>query len=836
MAAFSRDRWKALEAHLDKALDLDDDQREEWLASLGVEHPSLAGELRTLMEELRTLDREAFLEQPVPLPSAPALAGQTVGAYTLISPIGEGGMGSVWLARRSDGRFEGQAAVKFLNVALIGGAGEARFKREGTILARITHPSIAHLTDAGVSAMGQPYLVLEHVEGQHIDRYCDERRLDIDARIRLFLDVLAPLAHAHANLVVHRDIKPSNVLVTADGRVKLLDFGIAKLLEGEKPEDVALTRKGTALTPEFAAPEQLTGDPITTATDVYSLGVLLYVLLVGQHPVAHRSESAVEIVKAIIDTEPRRLSDAVAAGQDRNALAAIAAQRATTIDKLLRAIEGDLDTIVAKALKKRPQERYASVAALADDLRRYLDHLPIRARPDTIAYRTAKFVRRRARAVAAAAVGVALLAGLVGFYTVRLRAERDRARVEAEKAAKISELLTGLLTTADPYASSQDETTIRSVLAAGALRVEKELADQPELQAEMLTTIGRVYERLSDYERAQPLLERALAIARKDSEPENVRTAQALNDLGVLRRDKGDYAAAGPMLEEALALRRRLLGLEHKDVAVTLVELGRLYADQGLDDRAEPLFREALVLRQKLFGDEHEATATSMSDLGLLLRMKGDLAGAEALLRQTLATTRKVQGDDHPDVATALNNVALTAGERGDFATAESLLRQAADISRKTLGDNHHALAAQLNNLSRALSEQGKHDEAGPPQEEALNIVRSAYGAEHPTVGQYLANLARVHLARRDFVTSERMAREALAIRRRTLPEDDWRVASSKSILGAALTELRRYEEAETLLTEAARVLKDIPGPQGREAKVTRARLAALRDATKGAK
>jgi tetratricopeptide (TPR) repeat protein len=620
------------------------------------------------------------------------------------------------------------------------------------------------------------------------------------------------------------------LLVTSDGRVKLLDFGIAKLLEGGETEGAGtlLTRKGTALTPEYAAPEQLTGDAITTATDVYSLGVLLYVLLAGQHPVGRRSESAAELVKGILEIAPRRLSDVVATGQGWNSLERNAERRGTTADKLRRSLKGDLDTIVAKALKKSPQERYASVMALADDLRRYLDHQPIRARPDTLAYRTAKFVRRRARGVLAAAAVVVVVVGLVGFYTVRLRAERDRARLEAEKAAKMSELLTGLWTTADPYEPRQEEPTIRSVLDAGALRVEKELANQPELQAEMLTTIGRMYDRLGDYDRALPLLERALAIARQGSPPQHGRIAQVLNDLGAVRRERGDYAAATPILEEALAIRRQALGPEHREVAVTLVELGRVYSDQGANDRAEPLLREALAIRRKVLGEEHEETATSMSDLGLLLRMQGDLDGAEALLRQTLDTTRKLHGDDFPDVATALNNVALIAGERGDFATAEALLRQASGISRKTLGDKHPSLAAQLNNLSRALSEQGKHDEAAAPQEEAVSIVRATFGAHHPTVGQYLAALARVHLTRGDYVVAERMAREALAIRRRTLPEDDWRLASSKSILGAVLTELRRYDEAETLLTEAARALKDVPGPQGREAKMARARLEAL--------
>ena len=306
------------------------------------------------------------------LPSTPGLAGQTIGPYTLISQIGQGGMGSVWLAERSDGRFERRVAVKFLNIALMGKSGEERFKREGSILGRLAHPHIAELVDAGVSAAGQPYLVLEYVEGDHIDRYCDQQRLDVEARIRLFLDVLDAVAHAHANLIVHRDLKPSNVLVRNDGQVKLLDFGIAKLLEGEGQEGgatVLTVEGGRAMTPEYAAPEQVTGAPVTTATDVYALGVLLYVVLTGQHPAGSGLRSPADLVKAIVDTEPTRPSEVVSAtNANAKETTTNAARRTTTPDKLSRLLRGDLDTIVAKALKKNPQERYASVTALADDL------------------------------------------------------------------------------------------------------------------------------------------------------------------------------------------------------------------------------------------------------------------------------------------------------------------------------------------------------------------------------------------------------------------------------------------------------------------------------------
>src|ERR1700687_6186020 len=302
MPSFAAEQWRVLSPYLDKALEIPPEERAAWLQLLRETNPSIATDLQTLLEEHDALDDEGFLKaSAVALPSPGGLIGQTVGAYTLEAAIGQGGMGAVWVARRSDGRFEGRAAVKFLNLGLRGGAGEERFRREGSFLARLAHPNIAHLIDAGVSDAGQPYLIIEYVQGRQIDKYCNEHALDIQARIHLFLDVLAAVAHAHANLIVHRDIKPSNVLVADDGHVTLLDFGIAKLLEDETTAAMAtgLTREGErALTPAFAAPEQVKGGPVTTGTDVYALGVLLYLVLAGKHPAEPVLQSPADLMKA----------------------------------------------------------------------------------------------------------------------------------------------------------------------------------------------------------------------------------------------------------------------------------------------------------------------------------------------------------------------------------------------------------------------------------------------------------------------------------------------------------------------------------------------------------
>jgi len=836
LSPVDRQRWQALSPHLDKALEMEGDERAAWLDSLRAEDPRLAAELEALLEERSALSQERFLEGDSPLrPAASSLAGQSFGAYTLVSPIGQGGMGSVWLARRSDGRYEGPAAVKLLSPELVGGGGERRFRREGSLLARLSHPHIARLLDAGLSPIGQPYLVLEYVEGEPIDRHCDRVGLSVEGRLRLFLDVLDAVAHAHVNLVVHRDIKPSNVMVSTAGQVKLLDFGIAKLLEGdgEPGQATALTRDaGRALTPEYAAPEQVTGEPVTTATDVYALGGLLYLLLSGRHPAGAARRSPVELLKAIVETEPQRLSAAVtdARTQTTQTLAESAARRSTTPDHLRRQLRGDLETIVVKAMKKRPQERYASASALAEDVRRFLERRPITARPDTLAYRTARFLRRNARGVTAVSAAAVALVAVVAFYTARLATERDRARLEARKAEQVSEFLTGLFTSADPYARETSEPTVRGILDAGAAKVRQQLGGQPELQAEMLTLMGRIYERLGDRERAMPLLQEAVAAARRLFGP-SPRLAQGLNDLGVLLAEKGDLAAAEPLLEEALGLRRKLLGDENPEVAVTLVELGRVYSDRGLLERAEPLFRDSLAIRRKALGPQHKETATSLSDLGLLLRQKGDLAGAETLLREALEISRKVFHEDHPNVATALGNVALCLGERGDYAGSAAMLREALAINRKIWPANHLNIAGMLSNYSNVLREQGEIEAAARAAEEALQIARPAFGTDDPALARYLVSLGRVRLAQGKAAAAEPLLRQALAQRERSLPADDWRLAATRSQLGASLTALGLHEEAERLLLAAAAGLKDVPGAQGREFKANRARLVALYEA-----
>ena len=823
MSSIDTRKWVKLSALLDRALDLSPIEREAWLQELQSSDPGTAAELVVMLNGHRQLEAEGFLDAS---PLAPAvessLTGVTIGSYTLLSRIGDGGMGTVWLGERSDGRFEGQVAIKLLNASLVGRGGEERFRREGTILARLGHPHIARLIDAGVSNTGQPYLVLELVNGEHIDAYCADKRLSIERRIKLFLDVLGAVSHAHANLIVHRDLKPSNVLVNQAGAVKLLDFSIAKLMEDNGAS--RLTREaGSALTPKYAAPEQVAGGAMTTRTDVYSLGVLLYELLSGQHPYGSAVKSSADFTQAITDREPLLLSAAFAkASADSRSLAA--AERAATPDRLMRVLGGDLETILNKALKKSADERYGSVAELADDLRRYLEHQPITAQPDTIRYRATKFMRRHRRAVVTIAAVVIGLVAVVAFYTFELAGERDRARLQADKAARVSELLTSVLTSADPYRTPNEpadgvatDPSARALLDTLAVRIANELGDQPEVQAEMLTVIGRTYDRLGLPDKALPPLESALAIGRRTFQMPSARVAQTLNDLGVLHRRLGDITAAEPLIRESLDMRRAVLGDRDKDVAVTLVEHARVLRDLGRYDEAEAPVREALAIRKEIFGDEHRETATSKSDLAMLLLDRGIVDEAEVLLRENVATTERLLGGEHPNAATATLNLANALAVKGDLPTAEQLQRQAIAVRRKIFGPAHPDSASAMQALAVTLELQGQTADADAQLRDAYAVITAAFGVDHPRSVTMAIDYARVRLARRDATAAEPMARHALDVRQRLYPPGDWRIAQAQALVGQSLLALGRKDDAETLMREADRVLKPIAGRQGRD-------------------
>ena len=710
MPALTPERWREISPHLDHALSLPEAERAAWLADFQTEHPDLFVLLARLLEEHQAIAEEGFLESQPSRPTDELVsAGRSIGAYRLISSIGEGGMGSVWLAERHDGRFERQVAIKFLHFALASHRLAERFKREGKILGQLAHPHIAELIDAGVSPNGEPYLVLEYVQGKQIDEYCDEHMLGLDSRIRLFLDVLAAVAHAHANLVVHRDIKPPNVLISNDGKVKLLDFGVSKLL-GDTGKDGSATltlESGAGLTPQFAAPEQITGGAITTATDVYALGVLLFLLLTGQHPAGAGRRSPADLVKAITETDPPKPSDTVASPRIESSLSE-AGKRASTPDKLRRQLRGDLDTIIAKTLKKNPDERYASVNAVGDDLSRYLGHQPISARPDAIAYRVGRYIRRHRVGVAVAAALVMLLAGFAVMQAVQLR----RITRERDRADRIARFMTDMFKVADPGQKLGNTVTARDVLDKAAHDIDTGLTHDPELQARLMYVMGMSYNNLGLYSRAQKLFERSAQVAGSALGPADIQTLRSRQRLAWTLYQQGQFAAAESQQRSLVETERRAFGEKNEEVIGTMGDLATTLSEEGRLPEAEQLQRDVLEVQKKVLGAEAPYTLSSMNNLAIILLNEGRLAEADKLEKETLEIQRRVHGQENLSTIHYMMNEADIVGEMGDFGQAEKMSLELLDIERRQIGPNSPETVETTYNLGTIKAKQGKLDEA----------------------------------------------------------------------------------------------------------------------------
>jgi serine/threonine protein kinase len=735
-----KSRWPVLSPHLDELLDMSPPERAVRLAGLRAEDRALADDLAALLASLESLDRSAFLQSPA-LPPPPAFEGQTVGAYTIERELGEGGMGSVWLARRTDGRFEGQVAIKFLHAGLVPRADAERFAREGRILARLAHPHIARLIDAGLHGppgAAQPYLVLEYVDGLPIDQHCERHGLDLTSRLRLFLDVLAAVAHAHHRLILHRDLKPTNILVTEGGDVKLLDFGIAKLLRdthagsttAPPPDATELTqRAGRAFTLQYAAPEQLQNGEVTTATDVYALGVLLYVLLGGSHPTAGTTSAPVDQMRATLDRQPRRLSDTVLrrGGPD--------AQRQS------RALRGDLDIVVAKALKKSPAERYPNAEALAEDLRRHLAHEPISARRDSAAYVLAKFVRRHRAGVAAAALVTSALAVGVGVALY----EAEEARRQQVQAEGLIEFMLG---------------DLRRTL-------------QPVGRLDALDAVGE--RALAYYAEQDPGRLDAASLGRR---------ARALHLIGEIADDRGDLEEATRVFRQAAESTAALVqrhpndGQRLFDHAQSLYWVGFVARRRGQAEEAERAFRGYLELAEQLVRIDptrlewRVERAYAQQNLGVLRLERSqpvDALKAFNDARDTFAAAPADRTDLRFEEANALGWIAKSREAQGDLAGALAAQRDKLGVLSRLPAASTDRHAQRL--MAHALYEQGRlHLMMGQiapalaAAQEAMAGFESLLAIDPKNADwQIQANLARLSLAEARWAQGDRAAaREAL--------------------------------------------------------------------------
>jgi serine/threonine-protein kinase len=866
----SADRWQRLRDLVDAACRLPPEARGSYLDGSCAGDPVLRLEVESL---LRADDRaSSFLHGAVGAAAqawadGPSYVGRRLGPYEVTRELGRGGMGAVYLAVRADDEYRKQVAVKLIRAGAADAEMRRRFLIERQILANLEHPSIARLLDGGTSDDGLPYVVMEYVDGEPLDASCDRRRLTVEARLHLFRRVCDAVQFAHRNLVVHRDLKPGNILVTPDGAPKLLDFGIAKLLDA--PGAAAITRTALRpMTPEYASPEQVRGEPITTATDVYALGVLLCELLSGHRPYRLEAPTRQAVEAAITGQVPERPSAAVQRTEEREGDGgptrvtpdAVAAARGTTPDRLRRRLAGDLDTIVLMALRKEPERRYTSVEQLSEDVRRHLDGLPVHARPDTLGYRAAKFVRRHRAGILGAAAAVALGAGLTAFYTVRLARERDRARAEADKAAQVATFLTDLFEAADPDQAQGRDVTARELLDRGAGRIERELASEPAVQATMMGVIGRVYENLGAYPEATTLLERAVALRRGPASGDALELATTLHDLGGLARTKGEHARAESLVTAALGLRRERLRAPHPELVASLSLLGLNETDRGdfphadtllseavdmgrqlppseahvrvlggaLDNlgrlrlrqakypEADTLLREALERRRTTFGEDHPNVGASLDALAEALRLDGRLAEAEAMFREAVAHARRILGDDHPIVVSRLGNLSIALDNQGKYAESIAINQDVLARNRRNLGPTHPNVAKTLNNLATSYTRSGEYDRAEQLYLEALSIHRSNYGEEHPSIATVFNNLAHNAAEKRDFRVAVAYQRRALAMDRNLLGEAHMYVGQGNALIGIFLLADGQVAAAEQPLREGVAITSKAMGPDHR--------------------
>ncbi|MCB1034562.1 MAG: tetratricopeptide repeat protein [Acidobacteria bacterium] len=852
--------WRRAEAAFEALVDLPPGQQEALLAELRDEDIELAETVRQFL----VVDSSA-----APEPEATAgsvTGGPEVEGYRLLEPLGRGGMGTVYLAERQLGEVRTRVALKVLE----GEPGDQALRllrRESRILARLEHPTIARFLDAGLTRDGRPYLAMEHVEGLPIDVHCDQRRLDLRRRLELFLQVCEGVQYAHQNLVIHRDLKPGHILVTDDGRVKLLDFGIAKDLQSGWGARTTTAQR--LLTPRYASPEQLAGQPASTASDLYALGLILSQLLCGRLP--HRPEERIALTRQgapLPEPEPpsRLLSSGVSLTGDPGP-EGLAEARGTSLSSLRRRLRGDLDTLVRRCLAPEPRHRFASVAQLADDLGRHLDGRPVLARPPSLHYRLAKFVRRRPGVATAAGL---LVAALVGYQALALRHSREltrerdaalRARQEAEEAADFladTFRLADAVQRVDLVGADVGEITVTAALDYGAARLGERFGDSPKLQAQLLDTLGETYTNLGRVEKAMPLLERSLLLRRALAPPDAAAMAETLGHLG------DAYSAAGRLERAEAYLRQALVTASSARPPLADAALGDLLANLGEvlvlrhdHDRAEAAIRRALVLRRRSRATAPRPVAESLADLGNLLWQRGDRGEAEASLSEALEIYQDFAGGRHPGAAYALQTLAfLQAGERQtdaartsirralalrrelqgplhpetletlaaagelyfvlrDFPAAEEVLREVLAADRKVKGDRHPDVALDLHSISLAILEQGRAKEAQTFVEAALDISREVWGEESHAFTSHQMTLAKVLLARGRPRQAEEVLRHVLAFREGFLPTGNRLIALTEVLLASALEAQGKATEALPRIRRAVEVLAASEHPSG---------------------
>ncbi len=846
-------RFRQIQSLFLEASEIPEGEREAFIANASGEDHELQAEVLAMFDADARFD--SLLDADVAqvaheMFSGDAFAGRDFGPYRLKKLLGEGGMGVVYLAERAD--LGSLVAIKILRDAWLSPARRERFVREQRTLAQLNHPSIARLYDADTLPDGTPWFAMEYVDGLPVTAYCREHGSSFVERLRLFRMICAAVQYAHEHAVIHRDLKPSNILVTADGSVRLLDFGIAKQLDTlDQPVDQTRTEL-RLMTPAYAAPEQIRGERVGIFTDVYALGVILYELLADRKPFDLSTQTPGEAERIVQEQEPMKPSEAM-----RRADAS-------------KASWADLDVLCLTAMHKDVQRRYRSVEALIRDVDHYLNGEPLEARPDTLRYRLGKFVKRNRRSVIAAALAITTVAALVIFFTVRLAIARNTAVTTAARLQRVQQFMLSLFEGGDPSAAPREGLQVSTIVDRG-LKEAQTLQQEPEVQAELFATLGGIYEKLGNLPKADSLLNSALAQRKSLFGPDNPEVAQSLVALGLLRVDQAKFDEAERLIREGLDKTRRAQPGNKAAIAKATTALGKVFEARGAYDQAIPMLEDAVKLESASASPaEQAATLKELADAHFYA---GHYDLCDSLTRRTLAMHRQIFGQRHPLVADDLINLGAVQFERAHYAEAEQFYRQALDINESWYGKDHPEVASNLSMLGRALVFEKQYDEAVNLVERALAIQEKVYGPEHPRVANVLnelgtvalqrekfdeaearfrrmaeiykkaygehhylyalatANLASVYLARKDFPRAEQMFREVVKRYTEALSADHQFTGIAEIKLGRALVGEKKFAEAEGHILTGYKILSKQSSPSATWLKSARENLVTVYEA-----
>jgi eukaryotic-like serine/threonine-protein kinase len=805
----SADRWERVQSLFHGAVDREPADRREWLEHECADDPTLIAEVGALLDEDSRsgsiLDREfPHIAHEVLDGSVPLL--RAIGPYRILSVLGHGGMGVVYLAQRTD--LGSRAAIKVLRDASLSPARRERFAFEQRTLAQLNHPSIARLYDADVLPDGTPFFVMEYVDGVPLTEHCESRDLDVPERLRLFRTVCDAVLFAHGQAVVHRDLKPSNVLVTTDGTVKLLDFGISKHIAELETGD--RTETGLrVMTPAYAAPEQVLGKQTGTYTDVYALGVILYELLAGRLPFNLSRFTPGQSSTVVVDQEPRRPS--------------VAAREVTGGGVVRRAGWADLDVLCLTAMHKDPQRRYRTVDALIRDIDHYLRGEPLEARPDSTGYRLGKFVRRNWRPLSAGVVMLLTLMTLVAFYTIRLARARDAAVAETARTQRIQNFVLNLFTGGDEAAGPADTLRVVTLLDRG-IREANLLDADPAIQAELLETLGGIFQHLGNVDRADSLLSAALEHRRSIAGENDLGVASGEIALGLLRTEQAQYDGAEELLRSALATRLRLLSPDDPSVIEARTSLAKVMQARGEYDDAIAAFEQAL---QTLSARDPDGAgvAETLGDLANTHYYAGHLEVADSINRIVIAMDRKRLGPRHPNVADDLINLGAIQFDLGNYPEAEAIFRESRDIFSEYYGEDHIETAAAELRVGQALQYEGRLDEAQQLVARALSVRERVYGADHPLVATALNYMASIELGRHNHAAAEQSFRRVADIYRATQGERHPFVAIALSNLASVYMDAGDYVRAEPIYRDVIGRLNETLEPQDLNIGIARIKL-----------